>query len=127
MTSPRFKMVALLVEDVARSVAFYRRLGVRFPDDAEQRASVQAPIGDDHRLVLTTTFAAEVPDREPPSGGSRILLEFFVNANALVDALFAELTAAGYHGRRAPFVTSFDAYMCIVDDPDGNSVLITAG
>jgi len=26
-----------------------------------------------------------------------------------------------------PFTTYFGAYMCLVDDPDGNTVLVTAG
>jgi predicted lactoylglutathione lyase len=127
MTSPRFTMVVLLVEDMARSMAFYRRLGVEFPTGAEDRPSVVVPIGDAHQLVLTTTFAANDPDREAPSGGSRIMIEFFVDGHPAVDNAFAELTAAGYHGRREPFTTSFDAYMCLVDDPDGNTVLVTAG
>jgi hypothetical protein len=55
------------------------------------------------------------------------MLEFFVEGNAAVDTLYAELTATGFHGRRAPFPTKFDAYMGLVDDPDGNTVLITAG
>jgi hypothetical protein len=29
--------------------------------------------------------------------------------------------------RRAPFRTDFNAWMCMVDDPDGNTVLVTAG
>jgi uncharacterized glyoxalase superfamily protein PhnB len=85
------------------------------------------PIGDDHQLVLTTTFVRNDPDRVSPTGGSRIILEFFVDGNAAVDAKFAELTEAGYRGRREPFLTSFNAYMCMVDDPDGNTVLVTAG
>ena len=127
MSSPRFTMVVLLVEDLPRSMAFYRRLGVEFPVGAEDRPSVVVPIGDAHQLVLSTTFAANDPDRTAPSGGSRIMLEFFVDGREAVDRAFAELTAAGYHGRREPFTTSFDAYMCLVDDPDGNTVLVTAG
>jgi predicted lactoylglutathione lyase len=120
-------MVVLLIEDLPRSLAFYRRLGVAFPEDADERTDIQVPIGDDHQLVLTTQVVRNDPDRTPPSGGSRILLEFFVNGNAAVDAKFAELTAAGYRGRREPWLTSFGAYMCMVDDPDGNTVLVTAG
>lgn len=120
-------MVVLLIEDLPRSLAFYRRVGVAFPDDAETRTDIQVPIGDDHQLVLTTHFVRNDPDRQAPSGGSRILLEFFVDGNEAVDAKFAELTEAGYRGRREPWLTSFGAYMCMVDDPDGNSVLITAG
>ena len=120
-------MVVLLIEDLPRSLAFYRRLGVAFPDDAETRTDIQVPIGDDHQLVLTTQFVRNDPDRQAPNGGSRILLEFFVDGNEAVDGMFAELTEAGYRGRRGPWLTSFDAYMCMVDDPDGNTVLITAG
>ena len=127
MTSPRFTMVVLLIEDLPRSLAFYRRLGVEFPPDADQRVDVQVPIGDNHQLVLTTTFVQVDEDRQPPSGGSRVMLEFFVDGNDAVDAKHAELVAAGYRSRRAPFTTYFGAYMCLVDDPDGNTVLVTAG
>ena len=127
MTQPRFTMVVLLIEDLARSVAFYRRLGVVFPPDVETRRDVAVDLGGGHNLVLTTTFVQNDPDRVPPSGGARTFLEFFVDGDAAVDTVFAELTAAGYHGRRTPFRTDFDAYMGLVDDPDGNTVLITAG
>ncbi len=127
MATPKFTMVVLLVADLAPSVAFYRRLGVVFPPDAETRASIQVPIGDEHRLVLTTTFADAIPGYEPRAGGPGIVIEFFVDGDAAVDATFAELTDAGYNGRRAPFRTSFGAYMALVDDPDGNVVLVTAG
>jgi catechol 2,3-dioxygenase-like lactoylglutathione lyase family enzyme len=125
--TPRFTMVVLLVADLPRSLAFYRRLGVEFPVGAESRTDVQVPLGDDHQLVITTTFVRNIPDWEPPSGGSRIVLEFFVDGRDAVDAKYAELTEAGYHGRREPFLTSFDAWMCVIDDPDGNTVLVTAG
>jgi predicted lactoylglutathione lyase len=127
MTHPRFTMVVLLVADIRRSVEFYRRLGVELPPGVESRPDVQVSLGEGHQLVLTTTFARNIPEREEPHGGSTILLEFFVESQDAVDALVAELAAAGHHLRRAPFVTSFGAYMGMVDDPDGNTVLITAG
>jgi len=126
MSAPRFAMVVLLIEDMRRSVAFYRRLGVAFPADVEERSSVVVDIGGDHKLVLSTSFADNDGHRIPPSGGARTFLEFFVEDRAAVDELFASLTAAGHHGRRAPWLTDFDAYMCLVDDPDGTTVLITA-
>lgn len=127
MPGPRFTMVVLLIEDLPRSVAFYRRLGVQFPADAEQRTDIQVPIGDEHQLVLTTQFAKGIPGWTPPSGGSSIVIEFFVEGDAAVDAKYAELTEAGYRGIREPFRTSFDAYMAMVEDPDRNVVLVTAG
>jgi uncharacterized glyoxalase superfamily protein PhnB len=120
-------MVVLLVEDVARSLAFYRHLEIEFPAGADERRDIGVDIGDGRTIIWTTTFGRYDPNRITPSGGSRIMLEFFVEGNAAVDATFAELAAAGYDVIREPFVTDFDAYMCLVDDPDGNTILITAG
>lgn len=127
MNAPRFTMVVLLVSDIPRSLDFYRRLGIEFADGAEQRRDVGVDIGDGRTIIWSTTFGANDPAREPPTGGSRIMLEFFVEGNAAVDEKHAELAAAGHHVVREPFLTSFGAYMCLVDDPDGNTVLVTAG
>lgn len=35
MLKPRFTMIVLLIEDLPRSLAFYRRLGMEFPTDAD--------------------------------------------------------------------------------------------
>lgn len=119
-------MVVLLVEELPRSVAFYQQLGVEFPPNVGERTSVVVDIGGGHKLVLTTSFGRLVPGLEPAAGGARVILEFFVETRAAVDALYAALTALGHPGRRPPFLTDFDAYMGMVDDPDGNTVLITA-
>ena len=125
--APRFTMVVLLVADLAGSVGFYRRLGVAFPDDAETRRDVVVELGGGHNLVLTTTFGRNVPDLELAPGDGRVMLEFFVEGEPAVDATHADLVAGGYRSRRAPFRADFGAYMGLVDDPDGNTVLITAG
>jgi catechol 2,3-dioxygenase-like lactoylglutathione lyase family enzyme len=127
MAKPRFTMIVLLVESLPRSLAFYRRLGMEFPDDADERRDIGLDIGDGRTIIWSETFAQYDPEGAEPAGRSRIMLEFFVEGNAAVDTLYAELTATGFHGRRAPFLTKFDAYMGLVDDPDGNTVLITAG
>jgi predicted lactoylglutathione lyase len=120
-------MVVLLVESLPRSVAFYRRLGVAFPEGMEARRDVVVPLGDDHDLVISETFGKNEPGRVAPSGSSRTMLEFFVAAPAEVDRLWTELTSAGHRGVHEPFTTDFGAYMCLVDDPDGTTVLVTAG
>jgi hypothetical protein len=52
-------------------------------------------------------------------------MEFFVGDDAAVDAEWEKLTSAGYHGRRAPAKT-VGPYAAMVDDPDGNVVLISS-
>ena len=127
MPSPRFTMVVLNVADLARSAAFYRRLGVPFPDDVDARRDVVVDLGGGHNLVLATTFAGNVPAYGPTVGDGRVMLEFFVDGDDAVDATYAELVEAGYQGRRPPFRTDFGAWMALVDDPDGNTVVVTAG
>jgi catechol 2,3-dioxygenase-like lactoylglutathione lyase family enzyme len=127
MAKPRFTMVVLLVADIPRSLAFYRRLGIEFADGADARRDVGVDIGDGRTIIWSTTFGKNDPERTEPSGGSRIMLEFFVEGDAAVDEKHAELAAAGYRVTREPFRTDFGAYMCLVDDPDGNTILVTAG
>jgi predicted lactoylglutathione lyase len=114
------------VADLPRSIAFYRHLGIEFPSDASERPAVQVPIGREHQFVLTTRFAKLVPGYEPQPGPARVVLEFFVDDEASVDRTYTELVSAGYGSRRPPFRTDFGAYMCMVDDPDENVVLVTA-
>ncbi|WP_425460987.1 VOC family protein [Leekyejoonella antrihumi] len=45
--------------------------------------------------------------------------------DADVDAKYAQLTDAGYHGRMTPQRTNAP-YAAMVDDPDGNVILLTS-
>ena len=42
--SPQFDVFAVTVSDMARSLVFYRRLGLEFPDGAETEPHVEAVI-----------------------------------------------------------------------------------
>ena len=124
----QLSMIGLIVEDMGRSLAFYRRLGLDIPAGEDDRAHVEVKMGGGLTLFWDTTFARTYdPDRELPAGGYRMVLEFFLAGREAIDAMYAEMTGGGYRGHRAPFETSFGAYMAMVDDPDGNTVLITAG
>lgn len=123
----QLKMVGLMVEDMAISLAFYRGLGLEIPERAEEQEHVEVEIGGGMVLFWDAAFVeAHDPDREEPKGGYRILLEFFVGSTETVDARYSELVAKGYRGHKAPFETRIGAYMAMVDDPDGNTVLLTA-
>jgi predicted lactoylglutathione lyase len=71
-------------------------------------------------------IALEVRDLQRSIEFYRLLfLEFFVGDDAAVDAEWEKLTSAGYSGRRAPAKT-VGPYAAMVDDPDGNVVLISS-
>lgn len=124
----QLKMVGLVVEDMARSLGFYRKVGLEIPEGAEEQPHVEVEIGGGVVLFWDSAFVgAYDPDREKPEGGYRILPEFFLEGEEAVDAKYRELTGLGYRGHRAPFTTPFASRLAMVDDPDGNTVLLSAG
>jgi predicted lactoylglutathione lyase len=126
MTS-HVSMIGLVVRDMAASLAFYRRLGLELPADADASRFVEHRMESGVTLFWDTVWTdRHDPAHRPVEGGYGILLEFFLADTDAVDAKYADLTAAGYHGRMAPKQTE-GPYAAMVDDPDGNVALITAG
>jgi predicted lactoylglutathione lyase len=122
----QLSMVVLEVRELAASIAFYRALGLDIPDPPGGRPIVIHRMGSGVSLLLTTKFASVYdPGFERPTGGYQQLLEFYVGEDAAVDAKYGELVAAGYHGRMPPTKTA-GPYAAMVDDPDGNVILLTS-
>jgi predicted lactoylglutathione lyase len=122
----RFGMVVLVVRDLRRSIEFYRLVGLDIADPMPERPVSVSEMNDGISLVLITD---ELARRDPgwswPRGGYQGMLEFVVVGDAAVEAEWEKLTAAGHHGRQAP-ARAFGPYAAMVDDPDGNVVLISA-
>ncbi|WP_263731759.1 VOC family protein [Cellulomonas sp. SG140] len=121
-----FAMLVLEVRDLRRSIDFYRLLGLDVPDPRPDRPVSICRLGHGAKLVLTESFAARYdPDWARPERGYQQLVEFYAGDDAAVDAEWARLTGAGYHGRMAPTQTA-GPYAAMVDDPDGNVILLTS-
>jgi predicted lactoylglutathione lyase len=120
-------MIALEVRDLQRSIEFYRLLGLQIPDPFPDRPVSVYRMDSGVSLILAEGFAAAAdPDWARPEGdGYQIFMEFFVGDDAAVDAEWEKLTSAGHHGRRAPAKT-VGPYAAMIDDPDGNVVLISS-
>ena len=52
--SPQLDVFGIVVSDMARSVGFYRLLGLEFPDGAEDEQHVEAPLPGGMRYALDT-------------------------------------------------------------------------
>jgi len=119
-------MIGLDVRDLRRSIDFYRLLGLDIPEpDPGRRVSLHR-MDSGVSLVLAEGFAAATdPAWVRPERGYQQFLEFFVGDDAAVDAGWDRLTSAGHHGRMAPAKTT-GPYAAMVDDPDGNVVLISS-
>ncbi|HMA34580.1 MAG TPA: VOC family protein [Chloroflexia bacterium] len=113
-------MVGLVAQDMDKSVEFYRRLGLAVPADSAGQPHVEVKMSGGLTFFLNAPGRAGVPNQ------ARVVLEFYLKERAAVDAKYAELTGFGYPSVRAPFVTSFGMYFALVDDPDGNTILLSA-
>jgi len=120
-------MVGVIVEDMARSVEFYQRLGVEIPEGSEAKGFVGVKMGDLTFFLSTKEFTPRWdPAWKEGSGGYRILLEFYLKEREKVDAKYAEMIGYGYASHAAPYITEFNNYFALVNDPDGNTILLSA-
>jgi predicted lactoylglutathione lyase len=125
--SIQLAMVGLVVSDMGRSLEFYRRLGLDIaPDENEKRFVMHRMPSGVTIFFDTVFFPTNDPERRPAARGSyNVSLEFYAGTREAVDRLYAELTGFGYAGRKVPW-KSTGPYAAIVEDPDGNPILITA-
>lgn len=120
-------MVGVIVEDMQRSVEFYRRLGVDIAEGSESKQHVEVKMSGLTFFLSTKQVNARWdPARTDASGGYRIILEFYLKTREAVDAKYAEMMDYGYASHVAPFETPFNTYFAMVDDPDGNTILLSA-
>jgi catechol 2,3-dioxygenase-like lactoylglutathione lyase family enzyme len=122
--TPQFAVIGLVASDMAASLAFYRRLGLAFPDGSEEQPHVEAELPGGLRLALDTeeTVRSFHAGWQPASGGGRIGLAFMCGTPAEVDSVYEDLVGAGYHGELKPWDAFWGMRYAVVHDPDGNGV-----
>jgi catechol 2,3-dioxygenase-like lactoylglutathione lyase family enzyme len=120
----KLDMIGIVVADMAASMAFYRRLGLDLPADADEAPHVEVTLPSGMRLAWDTedTIRSFLPDWTPPKGEGRVGLAFRLPDPAAVDGAYDELTAAGYQGEHAPWDAFWGQRYAVVLDPDGVGV-----
>ena len=113
-------MIGITAKDVGASVAFYRLLGVPFPDP--DGPYVEAPLRGGIRISINDAKMISEVYGGVESGGHGIGLAFLCDSPAHVDQLFADLTAKGYKAKLQPFDAFWGQRYATVLDPDGNPV-----
>ncbi len=122
--TPRFDAIGLVASDMAASVAFYRRLGLPFPEGAETQPHAEAELPGGMRLMLDTeeTVRSFHPGWRAPEGGSRTALALRCDSPAEVDAVYERLVGEGAHGELKPWDAVWGQRYASLHDPDGNGV-----
>ncbi|PJE99483.1 glyoxalase [Streptomyces carminius] len=126
--APRFDLIGLVTTDLTASLAFYRRLGLDIPADADGLPHVEVALPGGPRIAWDTeeTVRSFDPGWTPPDGGGRVELAFRCDDPADVDEQYAGLVRAGHPGHLAPWNAVWGQRYAVVLDPDGNAVSLFA-
>ena len=116
---PQLNAVGIVVSDMARSIDFYRVLGLDVPETPDE-GHVDAFLPSGVRLMLDTEEVVHSfrPDwtRER---GNQLSLAFECGSSAEVDEVYARVTAAGFHGEKEPWDAFWGQRYAQLQDPDG--------
>ncbi len=117
--TPVFNAVGIVTSDMARSLEFYRRLGLDVPDTPED-GHVNIDIAGGIRLMFDTE--AEMRKFRPGwdrATGNQVALAFQCESPSQVDDLYARVTGAGFQGDKEPWDAFWGQRYAQLRDPDG--------
>jgi len=117
--APVLNAVGIVASDMARSLDFYRRLGLDVPDTPDE-GHVNIPLPNGLRLMLDSEEEIRKfrPDwiRRP---GNQFSLAVQCDSSAEVDQLYSQMSSAGYPGDKDPWDAFWGQRYAQLRDPDG--------
>jgi catechol 2,3-dioxygenase-like lactoylglutathione lyase family enzyme len=128
-TRPTLHQLNIVSSNLDASIAFYRKLGVEFPEErvwrtatgAHHASAAEADLDVDlDSAVFSQFWNKGWAGRQDLAG--RVVVGFGVATRADVDRIYGEMTAAGHRGLQAPWDAFWGARYAVVEDPDGLAV-----
>ena len=115
---PELNAIGIVASDLRQSIAFYRLLGVDFPEDGEGHIEATLPGGTRFMLDSEEVVTSFRPDwtREI---GNQLALAFQCASPAEVDETFEQVTAAGFRAEKEPWDAFWGQRYAQLRDPDG--------
>ena len=122
--APTFNAIGITVTDMARTLAFYRLLGLEFApsDDAEGHVECEGPGGVRIMFDTVSVIHSFDPDWQAPVGGPAMSLAFECADPEEVDTTVAQIAQAGFTVHKEPWDAFWGQRYATVSDPDGNHV-----
>jgi uncharacterized glyoxalase superfamily protein PhnB len=122
--SPQLDFFGVVVSDMPRSVAFYRRLGLEFPAGAENEQHAEAPLAGGMRFALDAeeVMKAFDPEWQRPSNGHATGGAFRCESPQEVDRVYGELLDAGATPHKEPWDAFWGQRYAQLKDPDGTVI-----
>lgn len=121
----KFDAVGVIVDDLPKTLEFYRKVGLEFPPSSESEGGHVEPTNTDGvRIMFDTVEEIQkfAPEWKASAGNGRFSLAFLCASPAEVDSIYAELTGLGYHGEKEPWDAFWGQRYAVLHDPSGNEV-----
>jgi uncharacterized glyoxalase superfamily protein PhnB len=118
--------IGIAVADLARSMQFYRLLGLDFSDDPAE-GHVEATMANGTRLMFDTedVIRSFLPDWTR-TNGNQVSLAFECGSPTEVDEVYTRVVAAGFEGEKEPWDAFWGQRYALLGDPDGVRVNLYA-
>jgi uncharacterized glyoxalase superfamily protein PhnB len=122
--SAQLDAFSVVASDMARSLAFYRKLGLEFPDGAETEDHVEARLPGGLRYMVDTEAVMRMfdPGWQRPAGGHAAGGAFKCDSPEDVDSVYRELLDAGGSPHKEPWDAFWGHRYAQVKDPDGTVI-----
>ena len=116
---PQLNALGIVTSDMARSIRFYRLLGLDVPETPDE-GHVDTFLPNGVRLMLDSeeTVRSFRPDWTRQTG-NQIALALECASPGEVDELYARAVAGGFHGEKEPWDAVWGQRYAQLQDPDG--------
>ena len=116
--------LGLVAQDLPRTLAFYRTLGLEIPPEADTAPHVEVTLPGGFSIMFdpVETVRSFDPDWTPPTGSSGAGLAFPCDTPAAVDEKYAAMVAAGFDGHLEPWDAPWGQRYASLLDPNGFGV-----
>jgi len=120
----KFDAIGVVVQDMAKTLSFYRLLGLEFPEDADAGGHVETVLPGGIRLMFDSEDVMRSFNEgwSPPARPGPMSFAFLCDRSDDVDVTFERLVGHGCEAVVAPFDAFWGQRYATVHDPDGNAV-----
>ena len=116
---PQLNAIGVVASDMARSIRFYRLLGLDVPETpGEPHVDTLLPNGVRFMLDTEDTVRSFRPDWTR-AAGNQLALALECDSPAEVDEVYRRMVDAGFHGEKAPWDAFWGQRYAQLQDPDG--------
>jgi uncharacterized glyoxalase superfamily protein PhnB len=116
---PRLNAMGIVTSDMERSIRFYRLIGLDVPEMPEE-GHIDTVLSNGVRFMLDSEDVVRSfrPDWSRETG-NQLALAFECDSPAEVNALYARVVEAGFHGEKEPWDAFWGQRYAQLADPDG--------